>query len=288
VCLISFLETSSFSAPRPKPPNRKAIKRIQPSRKKAKPAGLVRAAVLAHVDPTESLRRRRDSNIGESTRQPLQFVNETHSPVKVTSRGRTATLVDPRKIAPFHEPYFSDHRSQSPVMNTRKQKPVTKWKSACHWSSPSGNSRTIRTKDSVLHDKTSTRIPLSFIPLKDAERAYSSKSASFLRLFRQLSKIMLSRRDHSSKLHLTMLERPPKSLRTPLLFPASHIQEDQISDRPSKRIKHSSPAFSSLANHPPSTRTPITPVAGTHISPSQHGGLSSFPAPATHKNSSAP
>ncbi|KIM80485.1 hypothetical protein PILCRDRAFT_89709 [Piloderma croceum F 1598] len=238
-------EPSSSSAPRPNPPNRKNIKRIQPSRKKAKLAGrLVRAAVLAHVDPIESLRRRRDSNIGEFTRQPLQFVNETHSPVKITSRGRTATLVDPRKIAPFHEPYSFAHRSQSPVMNTRKQKPVTKWKSACHWTSPSSNSRTIRTKDSVVHDKTST-----------------------------------------------LFERPPKSLRTPLLFPASQIQEDRIPDRSSKRIKHSSPAFSPLVNHPPSKITPrplITSLVGTRISPSQHDSLSSLPVPATHKISSAP
>jgi hypothetical protein len=293
VVYVSFLETTSFSAPRPHPPSRKNIKRIQPSRKKAELAGrLVRAAILAHVDPTENLRRQHDSNIDESTQAPkLQFINETHSPMKITSRGRTATLVDPRKIAPFHEPYFSAHRSQSPVMNTRKQKPVTKWKSACHWASPSSNSRTIRTMNSAVHDKTSTRIPLSFIPLQDAEKAYSSKSASFLRHFRQMSKFMHFRRDHCSKLHLTVLERPPKSLRTPLVFPASQIQEDQIPGRPSKRIKHSSPAFSYPVNHPPSKITPrplITPMVDTRISPSQHGSFSSFPAPVTHKISSAP
>ena len=44
-------------------------------------------------------------------------------------------------------------------------------------------------------------------------------------------------------------------------------------------------------NRPPSKTTPgtpITPLVGTHISLSQSGSISSIPAPAVHKNSSAP
>jgi len=171
------LETTSSPAPQSTPPN---TKEIQPRRKKqANLAGrLVRAAVLAHVNPTERLRRRLDSKIDDPSRRALQFIDEAHSPVKMISRGRTATLIDPRKIAPFHEPYFSTRGSQppSPVMKTRKHKPVTKWKSACHLS-PSSDSRAI-TNASAVHYKASTRVPLSFIPLKDAEMAYSSKLTS--------------------------------------------------------------------------------------------------------------
>ena len=157
------------------------IKKTHPSRnKKAKlTQRLIRAAVLAHANPTERLRRRRDSKVDASSRRALHFVDEPRTMMKMNSKSRTATLVNPFKIAPFHEPSFShESLSSSPIKAALKQKPITKWKSACVEFSGLCTSSGIGRKTSIVHDKTSARVPLVLIPLKDAEMAYASKSTS--------------------------------------------------------------------------------------------------------------
>ena len=145
--------------------------------KKAKLAErLIRAAVLAHANPTERLRRRRDATTIGSSRQALNFVKETHSAI---SKGRTATLVDPRRVAPFQSSFSTlEPIRSSVVVDSRKLKPVTKWKSVCHGLSRDSNPPSARTCPSVIRDKHSTRVPLFFVPLQDTETAHTSKRAS--------------------------------------------------------------------------------------------------------------
>ena len=160
-------------------PNVKVAKTPLAPRKKAKLAErLIQAAVLSHANPTERLRRRRDTAVIGSSRQALQFINEPHTPAKMTSRGRTMTLVDPRRIVPFHKPSFSPHGSPSfPPADSHKHKPVTKWKSSCDGFSY-GHEPHIRKIRPSVDRKSSTRVALSFVPLQDAEMTYTSKFSS--------------------------------------------------------------------------------------------------------------
>jgi hypothetical protein len=156
-----------------------------PRKKKGRLAErLIQAAVLAHANPTERLRHRRNSKSHESSRRALHFVKDVDSLVNMNSKGRAATLVDPRKIAPFHEPSSFTHGSLplSLVTKTLKQKPLTTWKSKCPEFSGSSNPRGTKKKASSVHEN-STRIPLSFIPLKDAEAAYTFKLTSAQSVF---------------------------------------------------------------------------------------------------------
>lgn len=145
-------------------------------RKKARLADrLIQAAVLAHADPMEleRLRRRHDSKVvNSSTRQPLSFipVNQECSPVKTALKGRSATLVNSQRALRFRKHSFSIQGPlpQLSVEKSLKRKPVTHWETP-HREFPRAYNRS---KTSVGSNKSS-RVPLCFIPLQDAERQYA-------------------------------------------------------------------------------------------------------------------
>lgn len=145
-------------------------------RKKARLAEcLIQAAVLAHADPAERLRRRRDPKVFDcSSRQPLSFipVNQVCSPVKTALDGRSVTLVNPQKALRFRKYSFSAQGSLSrrSVEKSLERKPMTHWETPRR-QFPHASNRNNRSKTS---DKSS-RVPLSFIPFQDAEREYSSR-----------------------------------------------------------------------------------------------------------------
>jgi hypothetical protein len=274
------------------------IKKTHPSRiKKAKlTQRLIRAAVLAHANPTERLRRRCDSKVDASSRRAFPFVDEPHAMVKMNSKNRTATLVNPYKIATFHEPSFPhESLSSSPIRATLKQEPITKWKSACVEFSGLHTSRAIERKTSPVHHKTSTRVPLVLIPLKDAEIAYASRSTSARSDFFIPSRCFVNvthfRRGFSGKLHLTPVEYPPKSRHTPTSQPRMHeiTHGDQTLNQPFKRVKFSSPVSSPFTNQlslnmksrVPSSG-PVTPSIRNRASNSPHDIASNLAVQATH------
>lgn len=146
---------------------------------------LIQAAILAHGDPSERLRRRYDSQIIDSTRRPLRFVSaqDAYSSMMI-SRARAVTLADPRKIAPFQPPSFIRRElpARELVICTPKRKPVTGWKMACPGLASRLSRHNRPVSIPIQHDKTSSRIPLHLIPLKDAEEALRvtpNKSVSF-------------------------------------------------------------------------------------------------------------
>jgi hypothetical protein len=136
---------------------------------------LIQAAVLAHADPAERLHRRHDSKvINASTRQPLSFlpVNQECSPVKTALNGRSATLVNTQRALRFRKHSFSVQGPlpQLSVEKSLKRKPMTHWETP-HREFPRAYNRS---KTSVGSNKSS-RVPLCFIPLQDAERQYAYK-----------------------------------------------------------------------------------------------------------------
>lgn len=150
--------------PQTHPPRRKTTKVTE---------RLIRAAVLAHGNPTERLRRRKDSAVDLTFRTALKFAETNIAPFKDAPQKRTATLVDPRKIVPFQNSLFlaSECASAVPFPQTPAHQPVTKWKSD-RGAFSRGKSAN-KTISAGTHD--SIRIPLSFVLLQDAELAYSSK-----------------------------------------------------------------------------------------------------------------
>ena len=143
--------------------------------------------MLAHGDPSERLKRRKDT---DTTRKPLNFVPAGNgSPLYLLSK---STLVDPRKQVFFQRPSFSagnidkdgTTEPQVSILKTPRHKPITRWKTSCI---------DYREVDSAPKKKTvpkaglrqgiqlSTRTPLHFIPLETAEKSYPSKSKKTLK-----------------------------------------------------------------------------------------------------------
>lgn len=140
-------------------------------------ARIVRAAILSHAEPKHGLLHKNTSV--DSSRHPLKFVPATRSSPNAISKYRTCTLVDPRETSTFHQASFSRESSLSAVT---KNKPLSTW-------------RTIRDEtrcEDPPHKKTKVQVvrkqgiplrisdcpPLAFVPLRDAEEAYTVKMSS--------------------------------------------------------------------------------------------------------------
>lgn len=165
-----------------------------PARKKSRVgARLIEAAVLAHGNPCESLKRRKDTDNMTSSRQPLKFVPAGEgSSLQLLSKTRSVTLVDPRKLVSFQHPSFSAHSPreintentfdappQVSNMKTPRHKPITRWKTSCFEYQDVNNApqKKLVTKAASRQSiQISTRTPLQFIPLENAEKSYPSKS----------------------------------------------------------------------------------------------------------------
>ena len=154
-------------------------------------ARLIEAAVLAHGDPCERLKRRKDTDDITSTRQPLNFTPAGDgSSLQLLSRSHPVTLVDPRKIVLFQRPSFSAHsireideastiEPRAPILKTPRREPITRWKTSCLDYKEVDNARKRKAvpKAGLRQGiQPSTRIPLHFIPLEMAEKSYLSKS----------------------------------------------------------------------------------------------------------------
>jgi len=137
---------------------------------------LIRAAVLSHAEPVDSLMHQ--SNTASKSRRPLQFLSETRgfSPTK----RRMWTLVDPRKFAPFSQPSFlpRNRKNITPVTPVNYH-PLTRWRTSCdeppHEEPPRKKIKTqALAQKNILIDCR----PLLFIPVRDAEELYERKMSS--------------------------------------------------------------------------------------------------------------
>ena len=162
-----------------------------PSGKKPRIAArLIEAAVLAHGDPSERLKRCKDT---DTTRKPLNFVPAGNgSPLHLLSKSRSVTLVDPRKQVFFQRPSFSvgkidkdgTSEPQVSILKTPRHKPITRWKTSCiDYKEVDNAPKKKKVPKTGFRQgiQLSTRIPLHFIPLETAEKSYLSKSKKTLK-----------------------------------------------------------------------------------------------------------
>jgi hypothetical protein len=134
---------------------------------------LLRAAAMTGVQPGQIL-------CSDDSRLPLRFVSVNPSPQSspaVDRRGRTLTLVDPRRISPFREATFASEQPSN--VGSTYPRPLTKWRTRLQDEERTPRpriKRATRTKPTPLRDNGC--IPLPFIPLQDAEAAYQTRLAS--------------------------------------------------------------------------------------------------------------
>jgi hypothetical protein len=133
---------------------------------------LLRAAVMTNVQPGEALIP------NDSSRQPLQFVRVRGGSFRSERKRRTMTLVDPRKIAPFHHASFSSAKVST--LKSMDRQPLTKWRTRLTKQGATGrapqkktNIKETRTKENLCSDGGC--LPLLLLPLPDAEQAYQSR-----------------------------------------------------------------------------------------------------------------
>ncbi|KAJ6609269.1 hypothetical protein B0H10DRAFT_2065328 [Mycena sp. CBHHK59/15] len=128
---------------------------------------LLQAAVLSHGDPIDCLQ----DDPGPSSRNPLVFIDQRELPrAIIKAKRRTWSLVDPRKVVPFHSKSFVT-RTKS-VNTPPKRKTLSRWKPTS-LDALSIKKRNIDSKASKKAQVSSRCLPLSFVPLHEAEISYS-------------------------------------------------------------------------------------------------------------------
>lgn len=159
--------SSELETPLTKFPSRPAVS-ANPISKPLKKR-LLRAAVLSHADPEECLLQ--DDPVSQS-RKPLPFVEQPPWPREpIQTKRRTWSLADPRKAVPNHSNSFSS-RSKAPPRST-KINTLSGWRATYGKVYLDGSTISKRkTKASKLAVPTKC-LPLSFIPLHEAEECYS-------------------------------------------------------------------------------------------------------------------
>lgn len=127
---------------------------------------ILRAAVLSHADPDEFLLQ--DDSTAHS-RNPLTFVEGPHpSREPVQTKRRTWSLVDPRKAHPARSNSFSS-RTKALARNT-KRNTLSGWQARIYLD---GSTITKKKTTSKPTSRPLACLPLSFVPLHEAEKLYS-------------------------------------------------------------------------------------------------------------------
>ncbi|KAJ7756507.1 hypothetical protein DFH07DRAFT_481776 [Mycena maculata] len=132
---------------------------------------ILSAAVLSHGDPSEWLLQ--DDSVPQ-TRIPLSFVESQPPRELVQTKQRTWSLVDPRKALPAHSNSFST-RSKAPTGSTPKRNTLSGWQKTYGRIYLDGSvitKRKANSKASKIKQVPSKCLPLSFVPLDEAERGY--------------------------------------------------------------------------------------------------------------------
>ena len=134
---------------------------------------LFRAAVLSHVDADQIVEEFHGPASG-SLRRPLLFVKENNLSPKtprISRKRRTLTLVDPRKVSPFHEAVFSSqHRGN---VNSTNQRSSERREAQNTGHEKSQAKRKTQAKESPLC--VSVCPPLSFVPLVSIGRVHADE-----------------------------------------------------------------------------------------------------------------
>ncbi|KAJ7158700.1 hypothetical protein C8R46DRAFT_1109949 [Mycena filopes] len=125
---------------------------------------ILRAAVLTNADPDEWLLQEDSS----TPRNPLTFVEErAPSRQVVQAKRRTWSLVDPRKALPARSNSFSSRAKGS--ARDAKRNTLSGWQARIYLQgSVITKRKTVKTSQ-----PPSKCLPLSFVPLQEAEKRYS-------------------------------------------------------------------------------------------------------------------
>ncbi|KAJ7707647.1 hypothetical protein B0H17DRAFT_525264 [Mycena rosella] len=216
---------------------------------------LLNAAVLTHSDPGEWLW---EEDAPFQSRNPLPFV-EQQSPCKgVRMKRRTWSLVDPRKALPPRSNSFST-RNKPLTGVTLKTDTLSGWQPTYGLHEAAIHKRKDRKASKLI--QALKCLPLSFVPLHEAERSYS-----LMRIPHKPAAVVPKPRVSAVEL--------PKACRVPLDF--------------SSVYQHTSPPRASWIAHeisqqelPPSSHSPlVTTLAAALLSPSAEN-----PPPATTRSS---
>lgn len=132
---------------------------------------LFHAAVQSGGDPIDNVVEAQDT---DSFRKPLQFSPDDDCGL-VSSKRRAWTLVDPRKAVPFRSATFSSRRIAPSTSSEAQCQPLSRWRAGSSNASsfiglkPQEQKVSRRTQIKSLPRRVDDRVPLSFVPLLQAE-----------------------------------------------------------------------------------------------------------------------
>lgn len=106
----------------------------------------------------------------DSFRIPLQFAPGDDCGL-VCSKRRAWTLVDPRKAVPFRSATFSSRRIAPSTSSKAERQPLSRWRAGSSNSRPLNDLKP-RTQIKSLPRRLDDRLPLSFVPLLEAETTF--------------------------------------------------------------------------------------------------------------------
>jgi hypothetical protein len=129
---------------------------------------LLRAAVLSHTDPEDWLLQY--DSVPQS-RKPLPFVEERRQPHEPIQKRRTWSLVDPRKALAAGSNAFSTRNKALP-RNT-KRNTLSGWRATYGRIYLDGSTIQKRKFSEITPQAPLKCLPLSFVPLHEAEKRYS-------------------------------------------------------------------------------------------------------------------
>ncbi|KAL6298635.1 hypothetical protein BKA93DRAFT_830533 [Sparassis latifolia] len=218
---------------------------------------LLTAAVLSHVEIGPA-----HADDEQSThirgRPPLKFirVDRVSSPASIAN-ARRGNVVDPRRVAPFHDVAFSFAGTSSPQFRDSVRKPITKWRPTASMT-PTGYAMSSRrgkgaTGGSSYQLGRYDVIPLVFVPLPEHEAGFNVTFSEW-----RAHPDCANNRCRNTQLSGNA-EYPPLPFVPPVqVVPNEHPQYSRgLEDSPQlplqKQVAFSSPAFSSPFRHSRST-----------------------------------
>jgi hypothetical protein len=148
------------------PPHSSPVQRKKKKIVKSLGDRLFHAAVQSGGDPIDDVVQDADS-----FRIPLQFTPGDDCG-SACSKRRAWTLVDPRKAVPFRSATFSSRRIAPSTSSEAERQPLSRWRAGSLNSNglkPREQKASRRTQIKSLQRSLDDRIPLSFVPLFEAE-----------------------------------------------------------------------------------------------------------------------